>query len=524
MPRFKDTEIRQGRFISVQFDHQILPGTFEYALNYIVDRKLDMSVFHAHYRNDEKGAAAYDPRALLKIILFAYSRGMVSSRDIEAACKQNVVFMALSGDTQPHFTTIAGFIADMPDVIGPLFRDVLLYCDELGLIGKEMFAIDGCKISSNASKEWSGTRQDFERKKQKFEESIRFLIRKHQAEDAEERKNPAPPGPKNPGPRRDKEERAIEHLREKVAKIDEWLSTREDKMGVQGKPVQSNVTDPDSAKLTSSHGVIQGYDGLAVVDAKHQIIVTAEAFGSGSEAGLLEPVIDKVKETFESLGQPDVLERAVVTADSGFHSEANMKMLSDKQIDGYVADRYMRQRDPAFQTAKRHKTSVREGTKKSQRKYFGPDDFVFNESGDLVCPAGRAMWLKDKEVKTANGFIGSCYMAHVKDCRGCELRAKCLRVATTEARQVYKFHAREIPAPKESFTKRMIQKVDSLAGRYLYSRRMGTVEPVFGHIRAALGLNRFTLRGKPKVNGQWNLYAMVHNLMKVQRIGWAGAG
>ena len=104
------------------------------------------------------------------------------------------------------------------------------------------------------------------------------------------------------------------------------------------------------------------------------------------------------------------------------------------------------------------------------------------------------------------------------------MRSKCLRLGHTPARQVHKFTGREIPAERETFSRKMIQKIDTAVGRFLYSRRMGIVEPVFANLRHMLGLDRFTLRGKTKVDIQWKLYAVVHNLLKVQRYGWAGAG
>ena len=179
MPRYKHYSYQQGEFIPIRFEHQIIRGTFEYALNYIVDNVFDLKVFEARIKNDETGAPAYDPAIMLKIVLYGYARGILHSRRIERACRENVVFMALSANTRPHFTTIAKFIASMGDVIQPLFLNVLMYCDKLGLIGKEMFAIDGCKISSNASKEWSGTKEDFEKKKGKYEKSIDYLLKKH---------------------------------------------------------------------------------------------------------------------------------------------------------------------------------------------------------------------------------------------------------------------------------------------------------------------------------------------------------
>jgi len=115
-------------------------------------------------------------------------------------------------------------------------------------------------------------------------------------------------------------------------------------------------------------------------------------------------------------------------------------------------------------------------------------------------------------------------MAQKTDCRACGLRSRCLRNPATPARQVHKFVGRDAPAPKQSFSRKMIEKIDSEAGRDLYSLRMGIVEPVFANVRHMLGLDRFTLRGHRKVNTQWRRMAVVHNLGKIRRYGWAGAG
>ena len=152
MPRFKPYSYAQTKMIPIDFSRQIQPGTFELALNQIID-EMDLSTFDHRFHNDQTGAPAYDPAILLKIVLFAYSRGIVSSREIARACEENVVFMALAADTRPHFTTIADFIARMGTEIAGVFRDVLTVCYTEGLIGRTMFAIDGCKISSNCSKE-----------------------------------------------------------------------------------------------------------------------------------------------------------------------------------------------------------------------------------------------------------------------------------------------------------------------------------------------------------------------------------
>jgi len=154
MPRFKQTDRDQGVMIPVNYKKQIIPGTFEHAIDYIVDNKINTKTIEARYRNDETGASAYSPKALLKIVLLAYSRGIISSRKIMRACMENVTFMALTGGQGPDFTTIAGFVRSLKDEIKIIFRDVLLICSELDLLGGTEFALDGCKMRSNASKEW----------------------------------------------------------------------------------------------------------------------------------------------------------------------------------------------------------------------------------------------------------------------------------------------------------------------------------------------------------------------------------
>ena len=271
MAKYKRYSYQQALLIPVNFHHQILPGSFEYALNHIVDNELDLSIFESRYNNDKTGARAYDPAIMLKIVLYAYSRGITSSREIERLCDQNVIFIALSADTHPHFTTIADFISSMKDQILLLFRDVLLYCQELNLIDKTMFAIDGCKLSSNASKEWSGTHKDYEKKIEKLEKTIKYILDKYIKTDLRD----VEAIPIN------NEKKHVENIRKKIDKIKRFLAVNEDKKGTHNYIKKSNITDNESAKMPSSKGVIQGYNGVAIADAKHQVIVHAEAFGQG---------------------------------------------------------------------------------------------------------------------------------------------------------------------------------------------------------------------------------------------------
>jgi transposase len=511
MARYKEYDYRQGKFLPISFDKQILPGTFEYTLNYLIDHELDLSIFDARYCNDDTGSPAYDPAVLLKIILYAYSRGITSSREIEACCKENIIFMALSCDTRPHFTTIADFIATLGKEITRLFLEVLLVCDSLNLIGKELFAIDGVKLPSNASKEWSGTKADLTHKKEKMEKAIRQMLARHKETDQREQNTDV----------KKQEEKYVATLRENVKKIKTWLKEHDDKRGHKDKPIKSNITDNDSATMKTSHGVVQGYDGVAMVDDKHQIIVHAEAFGSPQEQALLQPMVDGTR---ENLG-PDIFENTKLTADSGFHSEANMQFIMEEGIDAYVADKQFRKRDPRFAATDRYKERFRKeyafahGTTTAfTTRYFRMND----DKTHCICPAGKRLYRNGGNV-VVKGLRAIKFHGRLTDCRVCALRKKCLRYPDrTEARQVYFFQGRA-PSLPESFTEKMKRKIDSVKGRLIYNRRLATIEPVFGNICSTLGLNRFTLRGKRKVSIQWLLYCIVHNLLKVHRYGYGYA-
>jgi len=127
MARFKETGKGQGVFLPINLEAQIQQGTFEWTTSYIIDRT-DMSLFEKTYNNDEKGACAYPPSILLKIILFSYSRGSLSSRKMEKACKENAITKALAEDCEPDHATIAAFISENSEAIEGLFGQVLFKC------------------------------------------------------------------------------------------------------------------------------------------------------------------------------------------------------------------------------------------------------------------------------------------------------------------------------------------------------------------------------------------------------------
>ena len=525
MARYKHYDYAQSKLIPVHFDRQVVPGTFEYTLSYLIEHECDLSGFEARYCNDETGAPAYAPAVLLKIVLFAYSRGLTSSRAIARACEENVVFMALSADSRPHFTTMASFIASMGDLTVRLLRDVLLVCDEQGLIGREMFAVDGVKLPSNASKEWSGTRADFQRKAAKMEAAVAALVSRHRRADSR--------GPSGSAGRdddnsdddglSDREQRTLARLEKKLAKVKAFVDSGEEKLGRQGKPVKSNLTDTESAMMASTHGVIQGYVGGAVVDGKHQIIVNALAFGEAQQQAWFRPLLEQTREHVKGGQGKDVLREVSVAADSGFHTTNNVSWLAEQGIDGYLADNRMRKRDPRTAQAAHHdpgKPMWGYDKRPKRRRLYGPLDFRHDEAtGRCWCPAGKELRCSFRGIQGEHVVVR--FRGTQSSCGVCEQRERCLRhPQRTPLRQVAFFGARR-PSEKQALVQQMREKVDSVAGRLRYGLRLGIAEPPFANLRSTLGLDRFTLRGQRKVNAQWQLFAMVHNIGKLNRYGYA---
>ena len=509
MPRYKPVH-RDPLLLPVVLAEQIQPGTFEFDLDHLVDHELDLSALDARFRNEETGASAYDPRVMLKIVLLAYSRGLNTSRRIEAACRQNVLFMAISGDSQPSYTHIAKFVRELGEQIRPLFTQVLLVCDRQGLIGRQMFAFDGVKLPSNASKERSGTHAELRHRAERLDKAARKMIELHRSRDAA--------GEPEEGGGSGGQQRRVDELHREAQAMREFLAREQPRRNAKGQELKSNVTDNDSAKMATSKGVIQGYAAQAAVDASHQVIVAADVTGSGSEQAMLVPMI----------GQAQALadEHTVMTADAGFHSHENMRSLYEAGIPALVADGQMRKRDERLAGQQRHREKadpLYDKTKVQEKpvRLFRPQDFIVDEADNCcICPAGQRLYSSGSRCRV-NGRVAHKYKGTQGGCGTCTVRAQCLRhPERTPVRQVAMFASG--PASGHTATELMKRAIDSARGRAIYSQRIATVEPVFANIRHTKRLDRFTLRGKEKVGTQWRLYCLMHNIEKLARNGYEG--
>jgi hypothetical protein len=405
MPRFKTPDYGL-KMIPVDFDQQVIPGSFEHALCYLVDHEIDFAGLEARYRNDTSGAPAFAPAVLLKIVLLAYSRGLISSRAIATA------------DSAP--------------------------------------------------------------------EAVRAA-------------------------------RTLERVKKEAAQIRAWLDGNpEERRSAKGKVRLSNRTDNESAKMATGKGVIQGYTGVAAVDAKAQIVIDAQAHGTGSEQELLLPVIESTA--------PNRIPATAICADAGYHSETNLKALADHGIDAWICDNDYRSRDVRYAGQAKHKAKpdpLWDKAKSGKKtRCFTPADFsLAADRTHCVCPAGERLYSNGSNC-TFNGYAAMKYRGAERNCVPCELRTQCLRKPdTSKTRQVAFFQGRR--SIEESHTERMKRRIDSDTGKRMITARFATVEPVFGNLRANKRLQRFTLRGQKKVDGQWKLYCLVHNIEKLAHHGYA---
>ena len=456
----------------------------------LIDKKLDLKVFDLKYNNDITGSKAIEPRILLKIILYSYSQGVISSRKIAKLCQVHMITKALAEDTEPHYTTISNFVSGMENEIEKVFSEVLLIYHELKLITGKMFALDGCRLPSNASKEYSGTRKELQEKHEKIKKICREIMKKHRENDRISEKEKA------------KDKRKLKNMRRKADRILEFLNTHEDRRGASGEIVKSNVTDPESGKIKGPHGIIQGYNGIAVADDKNQVIIAANAYGTVAEGQFFSEMLEQTETSMKALtGKKKPLKGKIILGDNAYFSEDNLQAAKKKEMEAVIPDEQFRNRD----------NTLKDGERRKGKERFDARHFKYMEKENcFICPNGKKLLFRSRVKLNRNE--GDKYETKDSDCVGCPYANKCF-----QSRKGKKKH-RTLYIPvlkyKENLSQKMRENIDKPKYKKLYSNRLRIIEPVFANITYCKGMNRFTLKGQGKVNIQWKLFCIVHNISK----------
>lgn len=307
-----------------------------------VVEQFDLEQYYRKYREDGRGQSWYDPKMMVALLLYAYSNGIRSSREIALLCRKDIGFKVITANETPDFTTIARFRKEHGESLAKLFAEALKLCAKARLVKVGTVALDGTKIKANAALEAN-------RSYKPIEEEVRKMLEEAEAKDAEEDRlyGKDKSGDELPEDMQDRRSRLArlkeckEQLEreasEEAAKQREKIERREKeeaegrkKRGRKPKApseeafseAKANVTDPESRIMKTRKGYVQGYNGQAVV-TEEQVIVAAELTTEENDTRQLHPRLEKAREELSVL---EIKDKAIkkVLADAGYCSEENL--------------------------------------------------------------------------------------------------------------------------------------------------------------------------------------------------------
>ena len=409
----------------------------------------------------ERGCPPYPPKVMVKVLAYAYSKGLRSSRAIEEALKVDVRFIWLAGGLKPDHNTLARFRKDNWEFLGSLFRDSVRVCAEAGLVSLSVVAVDGSKIRARASKKRVYSQRKLDRH---LAEVDRILAEAEEVDRSEDEAYKDGACGQLP-----------EHLRdatERKAKLEQIANRLRD-----SKRKSVVETDPDSRVMKTGDGLKPGYNLQAAVDADSQIIVASELIQAEDDHGELPGMVEDVE---RNLG----VSPGVVMADCGYADEATLLWIEDEDRDVLMPlQEHQRNTDP--------------------NDLFASKCFLAEEDRDvLICPAGRE--LKYRCDRRIGGGTYRHYAAN--GCLSCTLHQDCVGDRRESRRVSIGIAAK----PRQ----KMLERLRSEDGKRLYSRRQSIVEPVFGQMKANQGFDRLVCWGLEGAKAESALMFLAHNVMK----------
>ena len=453
---FKRYDQKQQFLLPLNLEEFVSKDHISRVLNDLID-DIDISTIESTY--SEKGCPAYNPRLLLKILLYGYLKNIRSSREIEDMTETDTAFMYLAAMQKPDFHTICRFRSAHLDAIKEIFSQIVTICKEMDLIGSSI-SIDGTKIKANASPKQSKSSDAIEKEIDKI---LRESIEIDQRED--EIYGDSTPY-KIPEELVDKKYR-LEKIKAAKKKMDEE------------KLKKVNITDPDAKIMKHKDKSLKpSYNCQVAVDEKEQIIVAADLVDEENDLHQIEPMVKNVKET---LGYKPT----IVLADAGYFSYDNLQFLLDEEIDAYIPDNF-------YEVEKRGKT-------KKFRKLL----FTYDEKKDCYyCPA--AFEIPFTRIQKRENEPDLRYYV-CKHCSLCVMKNAC---TDSKNRTITR-------DPREYLMEDMRAKLNTEEGTEQYQKRMCTVEPVFGQMKQDRGFREFLLRGKRKTKIEFLMMCTVHNIKKI---------
>jgi transposase len=332
--------------------HDFVPaGHLAHFVRETVREGLDLSAVRASYA-EERGHPPYHPGMMVALLLYAYSRGVYSSRRIAQGCEERVDFMAVAGLNKPDFRTISAFRRRHLAALADLFAQVLKLCQAAGLVTLGHVAVDGTKLKANASRHKAMSYGRMKQAEPKLEAEVEVWLRRAETADrAEDAEHGAElRGDEMPDWVADKQER-LARIRDARARLEAEAKTDPSDLDPDGPgpssgmrergsrkggpdavvpdKAQRNFTDPDSRIQPTRDGFIAGYNGQIAVDRAHQVIVAQRLATNPADYAALVPLVDQTR---ANLGRKP----REVSGDSGFATEANLEAMATRKVRAYL--------------------------------------------------------------------------------------------------------------------------------------------------------------------------------------------
>ena len=311
-----------------------------YFVSDVVDQ-LDLSEITARYEAERRGGPPYHPRMMVKVLLYAYCVGVPSSRRIATRLHEDIAFRVLAANNTPDFRTISDFRKDHLEALSGLFLQVLLLCQQTGLVKLGHVALDGTKVQANASKHKAMSYGRMQDKEAQLQGEVDELLRRAQEVDEEEdrRYGRDKRGDELPEELSFREGR-LEKIRGAMAALEAEAAAQAEQAAAEGKAhpgvpedkAQRNFTDPESRIMPGPGGrnFLQAYNCQAVVDHAHQVIIAARASNQASDKQQAVVMIQEAIANLEAVPKE-------MSADAGYYSAPAVVDLQDLGVDPYIA-------------------------------------------------------------------------------------------------------------------------------------------------------------------------------------------
>src|ERR1035438_6423065 len=414
----------------------------------------------AKARCADTGRPPYDPAVLLNLYLYGYLHRVRSSRSLEAECHRNVEVLWLLGKLTPDFKTIADFRKDNLKPLKAVARQFTLFCRKLELFGGELLAVDGSKFAAVNARDQNFNAAKLQDLIDRADARLSGYLNELDSADAAE-----------PGVAALNQS----ELAAKIAALQERQDWHKELLAqLDAEQKQVSVTDPDTRKMPTAHGMIVGYNAQVAVDAKHKLIAADEVTNEGTDLHQLADVALAAKANL-------AVQQAEVLADAGYYNAAEVSRCAEHGLTPFI---------PKSDTSAN-----------SARGLYGKSKFTYDAAKDVyVCPAGQALTYRFATYELGREL--KYYRA--SGCKTCALKTRCTRnkanrTITREANEhLMEAMARRMQAQPEKF-----------------KLRKTLAEHPFGTIKRWFGYTHFLLKGLPKVQGEWSLTTLAYNLKRV---------